>query len=170
MNMAGGHDFNEVLFEDVQVPADSLLGKEGAGSTQVMSELAFERTSRPRLRAGSLMYGFAPTFTRVCTPVPRQCECTTPRAISTFPTQARATSIRFLADGTVCSGAGTEFRERASVHRNFLNGHHVRVHSFSPIREKVRQKIRLPYCDRELISPGHGEFLAGSGTALARTD
>ena len=48
MNMAGGHDFNEVLFEDVQVPADSLLGKEGAGWTQVMSELAFERSGPER--------------------------------------------------------------------------------------------------------------------------
>ena len=47
-NMAGEHDFNEVLFEDVQVPADALLGKEGAGWTQVMSELAFERSGPER--------------------------------------------------------------------------------------------------------------------------
>lgn len=48
VNMAGAHDFNEVLFEDVQVPADALVGQEGAGWTQVLSELAFERSGPER--------------------------------------------------------------------------------------------------------------------------
>ncbi len=48
VNMAGAHDFNEVLFEDVHVPADALLGQEGAGWNQVMSELAFERSGPER--------------------------------------------------------------------------------------------------------------------------
>ncbi len=48
VNMAGAHDFNEVLFEDVHVPADALLGQEGAGWDQVMSELAFERSGPER--------------------------------------------------------------------------------------------------------------------------
>jgi alkylation response protein AidB-like acyl-CoA dehydrogenase len=48
INMAGAHDFNELLFEDVEVPADALLGKEGAGWEQVISELAFERSGPER--------------------------------------------------------------------------------------------------------------------------
>jgi len=47
-NMAGRHDFNEVLFEDVHVPADALLGQEGGGWSQVISELAFERSGPER--------------------------------------------------------------------------------------------------------------------------
>ena len=47
-NMAGRHDFNEVLFEDVRVPADGLVGQEGAGWAQVISELAFERSGPER--------------------------------------------------------------------------------------------------------------------------
>jgi len=48
INMAGAHDFNELLFEDVQVPADALMGQEGAGWNQVISELAFERSGPER--------------------------------------------------------------------------------------------------------------------------
>ena len=48
INMAGTHDFNELLFEDVQVPADALMGKEGQGWNQVISELAFERSGPER--------------------------------------------------------------------------------------------------------------------------
>lgn len=44
----GGHHFNEVVFEDVVVPGDMLLGTEGAGWHQVTSELAFERSGPER--------------------------------------------------------------------------------------------------------------------------
>jgi alkylation response protein AidB-like acyl-CoA dehydrogenase len=45
---SGKHEFNEVHFEDVRVPADALLGKEGGGWDQVMSELAHERSGPER--------------------------------------------------------------------------------------------------------------------------
>jgi alkylation response protein AidB-like acyl-CoA dehydrogenase len=48
ISMPGRHDFNEVLFEDVRVPADALLGQEGGGWAQVISELAFERSGPER--------------------------------------------------------------------------------------------------------------------------
>ncbi len=48
VSMPGRHDFNEVLFEDVHVPADALLGQEGGGWAQVISELAFERSGPER--------------------------------------------------------------------------------------------------------------------------
>ena len=48
INLAGTHDFNELLFEDVQAPADALIGTEGAGWAQVISELAFERSGPER--------------------------------------------------------------------------------------------------------------------------
>ncbi|MGY1643536.1 acyl-CoA dehydrogenase family protein [Geodermatophilus sp. SYSU D00703] len=44
----GGHHFNEVVFDDVVVPADMLLGEEGAGWHQVTAELAFERSGPER--------------------------------------------------------------------------------------------------------------------------
>ncbi|UOY01824.1 acyl-CoA dehydrogenase family protein [Blastococcus sp. PRF04-17] len=44
----GGHHFNEVVFEDVVVPGDMLLGEEGRGWHQVTAELAFERSGPER--------------------------------------------------------------------------------------------------------------------------
>jgi alkylation response protein AidB-like acyl-CoA dehydrogenase len=44
----GGHHFNEVVFQDVVVPGDMLLGEEGAGWHQVTAELAFERSGPER--------------------------------------------------------------------------------------------------------------------------
>jgi alkylation response protein AidB-like acyl-CoA dehydrogenase len=44
----GGHHFNEVVFEDVVIPGDMLLGEEGHGWHQVTAELAFERSGPER--------------------------------------------------------------------------------------------------------------------------
>jgi alkylation response protein AidB-like acyl-CoA dehydrogenase len=44
----GGHHFNEVVFDDVVVPGDMLLGAEGNGWHQVTAELAFERSGPER--------------------------------------------------------------------------------------------------------------------------
>jgi acyl-CoA dehydrogenase len=48
INMAGGHEFNEVLFDDAFLPDDALVGLPGNGWTQVTSELAFERSGPER--------------------------------------------------------------------------------------------------------------------------
>ena len=48
LDMAGEHHFNEVSFDAVHVPESALLGKEGAGWSQVMSELSFERSGPER--------------------------------------------------------------------------------------------------------------------------
>jgi acyl-CoA dehydrogenase len=48
ISMAGEHDFNEVLLEDVFVPDDALIGKEGNGWNQVSAELAYERSGPER--------------------------------------------------------------------------------------------------------------------------
>ncbi|RYY29094.1 MAG: acyl-CoA dehydrogenase [Sphingomonadales bacterium] len=48
ISMAGEHDFNEVLFEDVFVTDDALIGKEGNGWNQVSAELAYERSGPER--------------------------------------------------------------------------------------------------------------------------
>lgn len=48
IDMAGEHHFNEVSFNDVFLPADALIGTEGEGWKQVMSELAFERSGPDR--------------------------------------------------------------------------------------------------------------------------
>lgn len=47
-NMAGSHEFNEILFDDAFVPDADLLGVEGEGWSQVTGELAFERAGPER--------------------------------------------------------------------------------------------------------------------------
>ncbi len=48
-DLLGEEGFNEVTFDDVKLPADSLLGREGAGWAQATSELAFERSGPDRI-------------------------------------------------------------------------------------------------------------------------
>ena len=48
LNPLGDHDFNEVVLDDVAVPADHLIGEEGQGWQQVGAELAFERSGPER--------------------------------------------------------------------------------------------------------------------------
>lgn len=47
-NLYGGHDFNEVTFDDVLVPDDMIIGGEGRGWEMVTGELAFERSGPDR--------------------------------------------------------------------------------------------------------------------------
>lgn len=47
-NMAGGEDFNEIVFEDLLVPEDRIVGEPGNGWKQVTSELAYERSGPER--------------------------------------------------------------------------------------------------------------------------
>ena len=48
IDLAGEAHFNEVVFDDAFVPDDQLIGEEGNGWQQVMSELAFERSGPER--------------------------------------------------------------------------------------------------------------------------
>jgi acyl-CoA dehydrogenase len=48
LNQLGEHDFNEVTFDDVRVPAHYLIGAEGDGWHQVSTELSFERSGPER--------------------------------------------------------------------------------------------------------------------------
>ena len=47
-DIAGDAHFNEVIFEDVQLASDAIIGEEGKGWQQVMAELAFERSGPER--------------------------------------------------------------------------------------------------------------------------
>jgi alkylation response protein AidB-like acyl-CoA dehydrogenase len=47
-DLAGGHHFNEVHFQNCFVPDDMRVGKEGDGWKQVTTELAFERSGPER--------------------------------------------------------------------------------------------------------------------------
>ena len=47
-NMAGGEDFNEILFDNIRVPLDRVIGEPGNGWQQVTSELAYERSGPER--------------------------------------------------------------------------------------------------------------------------
>jgi len=48
IDMSGEHHFNEVVFEDVFLSSECLVGKRGNGWGQVMSELSFERSGPER--------------------------------------------------------------------------------------------------------------------------
>jgi alkylation response protein AidB-like acyl-CoA dehydrogenase len=48
INLAGSHDFNEVIFQDAFVPEDMRVGGDGEGWKQVTTELAFERSGPER--------------------------------------------------------------------------------------------------------------------------
>jgi acyl-CoA dehydrogenase len=48
VNQLGEHDFNEVTFDEVLVPHENLIGEEGGGWKQVVTELAFERSGPER--------------------------------------------------------------------------------------------------------------------------
>ena len=47
-NMAGKHDFNEVVFDDLFIPADHVLGDVDGAWRQATSELAYERSGPER--------------------------------------------------------------------------------------------------------------------------
>ncbi len=47
-NISGKEDFNEVVFDDVLIPEDRIIGKLGNGWHQVTSELAYERSGPER--------------------------------------------------------------------------------------------------------------------------
>ncbi|WP_070154841.1 acyl-CoA dehydrogenase family protein [Sphingobium phenoxybenzoativorans] len=53
--LSGEHEFNEVHFEDALVPEDALLGQEGEGWKQVMSELAHERSGPERFLSSFIL-------------------------------------------------------------------------------------------------------------------
>jgi alkylation response protein AidB-like acyl-CoA dehydrogenase len=65
----GEHHFNEVSFVDVLVPADGLLGKEGEGWQQVMSELALERSGPERFLSS---FALLAELVRVCAQRPTE--------------------------------------------------------------------------------------------------
>ena len=48
LDMRGQHHFNEVVLEDLLLPAEALLGQEGDGWKQVTGELAYERSGPDR--------------------------------------------------------------------------------------------------------------------------
>lgn len=55
-DLAGHHHFNEVIFEDAQVPEDAVLGTEGEGWRQVMEELALERSGPERFLSCMVLF------------------------------------------------------------------------------------------------------------------
>lgn len=54
-DLSGGHHFNEVSFQDAFVPDSALLGAEGEGWAQIMSELASERSGPERFMSSIVL-------------------------------------------------------------------------------------------------------------------
>lgn len=55
VDLAGDAHFAEVFFENVELPADTLVGEEGGGWKQVTAELAFERSGPERIYSSVLL-------------------------------------------------------------------------------------------------------------------
>ena len=55
-NIAGQRSFNEIVFDEVFVPDDCLLGEEGNGWAQCTSELAYERSGPERFLTNFLLF------------------------------------------------------------------------------------------------------------------
>jgi alkylation response protein AidB-like acyl-CoA dehydrogenase len=48
-DITGDSHFNEIFFDNVELPAEALIGEEGAGWSQVVAELAYERCGPERI-------------------------------------------------------------------------------------------------------------------------
>ena len=55
-DLTGEHHFNEVFFDEVQLPHDALIGEEGSGWMQVTAELAYERSGPERLYSSIVLF------------------------------------------------------------------------------------------------------------------
>lgn len=54
-DVAGDAGFSEVIFDNVELPADAILGTEGEGWTQVIAELGFERSGPERIYSSMVL-------------------------------------------------------------------------------------------------------------------
>ena len=54
-DLNGDLDFNEVFFDNVELPSNALLGEEGSGWEQVTAELAFERSGPERIYSSAVL-------------------------------------------------------------------------------------------------------------------
>lgn len=54
-DLAGDAHFSEVVFRDVLLPEDALIGEEGGGWAQVNAELAFERSGPERVLSSAVL-------------------------------------------------------------------------------------------------------------------
>ncbi|MFA9201383.1 MAG: acyl-CoA dehydrogenase family protein, partial [Cypionkella sp.] len=55
-DLAGDAHFNEVFFDDVELPPEALVGAEGQGWAQVTAELAFERSGPERIYSSLVVF------------------------------------------------------------------------------------------------------------------
>jgi alkylation response protein AidB-like acyl-CoA dehydrogenase len=73
IDLVGQHHFNEVHFEDAFLPGEALIGEEGKGWQQVMSELAYERSGPERfLSSFQLLVELVRAFQAIDSDVARQ--------------------------------------------------------------------------------------------------
>jgi alkylation response protein AidB-like acyl-CoA dehydrogenase len=56
IDLTGAHEFNEVFFEDVRLPASALLGEEGNGWRQATAELSLERSGPERYLSSMVLF------------------------------------------------------------------------------------------------------------------
>jgi alkylation response protein AidB-like acyl-CoA dehydrogenase len=71
-DLTGGHHFCEVLFEDVEVPGDLLVGQPNGAFKQIMRQMEHERGGIDRLVSNRRLYEDALALADITDPVVRQ--------------------------------------------------------------------------------------------------
>jgi alkylation response protein AidB-like acyl-CoA dehydrogenase len=56
IDLTGGHDFNEVFFDSVELPETALVGSEGQGWRQATAELSLERSGPERYLSSTALF------------------------------------------------------------------------------------------------------------------
>ena len=56
IDLTGAHEFNEVFFDEVRLPANALLGTEGEGWKQATAELSLERSGPERYLSSMVLF------------------------------------------------------------------------------------------------------------------
>ena len=56
IDLTGAHEFNEVFFDEVRLPASALLGEEGQGWRQATAELSLERSGPERYLSSMVLF------------------------------------------------------------------------------------------------------------------
>ena len=123
-DLTGDRHFGEVFFDDVELPADALLGEEGGGWEQVSAELAYERSGPERIYSSMVLLDAWLAHLRTHTVRDDACEALAGRLmahLAVLRSLSLAVTARLAAGGNPATEAvlvkdlGTEFEQTVPI-------------------------------------------------------
>lgn len=132
-DLSGDKHFCEVFFDNVELPDEAMIGREGAGWEQVTSELAFERSGPERLYSSMVLYDAWLSFLRTEKADSEACarlagkivaHLAVLRAMSISVTQKLACGESPLVEAALVKDLGTEIEQLIPVAIADLLGAH----------------------------------------------